>query len=156
LFELLDADRDGKLSRKELEAAEKVLAPFDQNDDELISLAEVQAGPQANYPYTPLLGRPGRPNPSPPASLLLVPRDGVRRASGLLTVARDVLKRYDRDRDGKLSSKEVALTGPEFARLDTNGDGKLDVLELLRWLGGKPDAEMTFLFGGQAVMGRPA
>src|SRR5262249_47766086 len=35
LFELLDTNKDGKLSKAELDAAEKVLMKYDTNDDEL-------------------------------------------------------------------------------------------------------------------------
>jgi Ca2+-binding EF-hand superfamily protein len=41
LFELLDTNKDGKLSKAEVEAAAKILAPLDRNDDELIGLDEL-------------------------------------------------------------------------------------------------------------------
>src|SRR5262249_5502275 len=140
LFELLDTNRDGKLSKAELDAAEKVLMPLDQNDDELLSFVEIQGRPDTGFPYTPVLVRPGMRGPSAPVTLRLIRLDEGRRQTGRLEVAREVVARYDKDRDGKLSNTEVALTAAEFARLDTNRDGKLDVLEVLRWLG-KPDQE---------------
>src|SRR5215472_10659066 len=44
LFNLLDTDKDGKLSQDELAAAEKTLRKYDQDDDELIALQELLPG----------------------------------------------------------------------------------------------------------------
>src|SRR5437870_3521964 len=41
LFQYLDANKDGKLSRAELETAANVLRKFDQDDDDLITAAEL-------------------------------------------------------------------------------------------------------------------
>ena len=43
LFKILDTDKDGKLSKKELMAAERVLHKYDQNDDEIITAAGADA-----------------------------------------------------------------------------------------------------------------
>jgi Ca2+-binding EF-hand superfamily protein len=151
LFDLLDTNKDGKLSRAELEAAEAVLMPYDQNDDELISLAEIQGTATRGSGARRIVRR------VPPASsLMLVPSEvGGKRMAGRLQIARTILTRYDRDKDNKLSPAEITLPDKEFARLDINRDGKLDILELLRWVGGRPQAEMTFRLGGPQRMVRP-
>src|SRR5439155_1393716 len=42
LFKLLDTDKDGKLSRKELAAAVGILLKKDADDDEMVTVAELQ------------------------------------------------------------------------------------------------------------------
>jgi Ca2+-binding EF-hand superfamily protein len=147
LFNALDANKDGKLSKEELQAADKLLLQLDQNDDELISQQELLGASAAPTGRTATRLPPGG-RPARTGSLVLVDRNDRRtRLSGRLNVARAVLRRYDKDGNGKLSLSEVGLPEDVFARLDTNKDGELDVLELLRWTGEPPDAELTLRFG---------
>src|SRR5205807_9593068 len=60
-----------------------------------------------------------------------------------LKIARDLLARYDKDKDGRLSREEIAFPRKLFDQLDRNRDGKLDVLELVRWTRAKPAGEFT-------------
>jgi Ca2+-binding EF-hand superfamily protein len=62
---------------------------------------------------------------------------------GRLALARELITRYDRDKDDKLTREEIGFPQEVFDRLDRNKDGKLDVLELLRWLKERPAAEFT-------------
>jgi Ca2+-binding EF-hand superfamily protein len=146
LFNLLDTNRDGKLSRAELENAEKVLMKLDTDDNELISQQEVGlATPPGDRQLLELqlaLARSGRLQQAQ-SNLMLISRDDGRRASGKLQIARDVLARYDRNKDGKLSREEIGFPRALFDRLDRNGDGMLDVLELVRWTRDNPSGEFT-------------
>jgi Ca2+-binding EF-hand superfamily protein len=146
LFTALDADKDGKLSRRELEAAASVLARFDQNDDELLIAQELlpdggaQPFFQARFAF-PAMGAQGLP-------LLLVGKErGPDRLVERLRTAREIVTRFDKDKSGKLSPAEIALSREQFDRLDKNKDGELDAEELLGWLILEPDLEVTACFG---------
>jgi Ca2+-binding EF-hand superfamily protein len=137
LFTALDKDRDGRLSREEAAAA-TLLQAFDQDDDEIITADEVLP---STYPAA-VRNAVGawRAEPLPP--VMLVPREeGPRRVIGRLRFAKEALARYDKDNDQKWSREEVAFPADLFDRLDRNRDGKLDAVELLRWLLVLPDAE---------------
>jgi Ca2+-binding EF-hand superfamily protein len=149
LYTLLDKDRDGKLSRSELENAAAVLHKFDGDDDELLTLQELQeavppppvAIASSVRPLTPALQAPDVP-------LLLVPReDAPRRLDARLLVAREVMKHYDKNKNKSLSRAEIGMAKELFDRLDADKDGELDLFELLRWMIAAPDAEIVVRLG---------
>jgi Ca2+-binding EF-hand superfamily protein len=144
LFSFLDTDRDGMLSKEELAAAERVLRPFDDNDDEMISAQELAPGAPGGGTFQPGQMR----GTVRTISLELVPRDeSARSITQRLRFARDVLTHYDKDKNNKLSRTEIHLEKELFDRLDTNKDGELDAVELLRWLIVTPDAEVVLRLG---------
>lgn len=147
LYGLLDKNKDGKLARTEVEDAEKILRKFDADDDELLSLQELQeAAPSLSVIPSSKSLVPAM--QTPPVPLLLVPReDGPRRIDARLSVARQVMQRYDKNKNKSLSREEIGMTTDSFDRLDTNKDGELDVVELLRWIIAKPDAEVFVRLG---------
>jgi Ca2+-binding EF-hand superfamily protein len=51
LWRRLDTDKDGKLSKAELLAARRVLAPLDGNEDEMVSMAELMGRPYGERPF---------------------------------------------------------------------------------------------------------
>jgi Ca2+-binding EF-hand superfamily protein len=162
LFNALDTDKDGKLSKAELQAAERLLARFDQNDDELLSPAEVMGGSPAAALRTVVRTPAGFPGMNQQGGHLVLLETATpgRQAVSRLTVARTVIQRYDRDEDGKLSREESGFSQEDFDRFDANRDGKLDALEIVRWLGRQPEAELTFDLsngrGGMRPVRQPA
>src|SRR5579883_1922290 len=118
LFRLLDSDKDGKLSPSELAAAPAVLGKFDTDLDELISPAELVPAESFERYSRPSLDRPP-PGKLPPFFVLDFSTSSDAAVEHLLT-------RFDKDKDGRLSPKEIGFDDAEFARLDANKDGALD------------------------------
>jgi Ca2+-binding EF-hand superfamily protein len=133
VFAALDGNRDGVLSGEEIARAETHLLTRDTDDDDCITLDEF-APPEAAV-MLPAVALPGQPErPLAAASTLLV--DG----GGLLFGPR-LVRRYDRDRDGKLSQKEIGLSPERFRALDADGDGKLGAEEVKEFRKQRPDVD---------------
>jgi Ca2+-binding EF-hand superfamily protein len=113
------------------------LLPLDTNADEMISAGELSPG--LNTEGVPTLG-------GTPAHGLLsdgLPFYAFQPDGPAGDLANKLLERYDRNRDGKLSREEFGLPSPAFARLDRDGDGKLDSVELARYPELAPDLEFV-------------
>ena len=115
LFAILDTNKDGKLSRAELEAAPRVLRKFDQDDDELITAAELQnsglstvAAPQG-VPVQVIDPRTGVPMGAPAPFVLVEREEPGQRLLNRIKAAKEVLARYDRNKDGKLTMDELGF-----------------------------------------------
>jgi Ca2+-binding EF-hand superfamily protein len=149
LFSLLDKNKDGKLSRAELEAIETVLHKFDSDDDETVAIQELQSStPQSDTPAAAPTRSMVPALQTPPIPLMLVPReDGPRGLNARMPVAREVMERYDKNKDKHLSRDEIGMNKEVFERLDSNKDGTLDVVELLRWIILSPNAEIEVRLG---------
>ena len=132
VFAALDTNRDGVLSEDEMLAAPDVLLALDQDDDDCITIDEFAPPANAMMAVNVVGLAPERPLPA--ASTLLI--DGT----GPLFGPR-LIRRYDRNRDGKLTQKEIGLTPERFRALDTDGDGKLSAEELKTFYQQPPDVE---------------
>jgi Ca2+-binding EF-hand superfamily protein len=133
LYDQLDRDKDGALTRPELSAIAGSLRPLDLDDDEMIAAAELEplAGPES-------VGRRARETGSPPVIEIAAGESSLR-------LARLLVRQYDRAPeespgrpDEKLSPEEFAIAPSAFAKADANGDGLLDVRELRGFLAGTP------------------
>jgi Ca2+-binding EF-hand superfamily protein len=119
LFELLDTDRDNRLSPRELKNAWKALAPWDTDGDGCISRTEVPR----QFQLTLAQGRPvtnGR--FAEPAN-----RGGItvnKARSGPLW-----FRKMDRNADGLLSRNEFLGSDEDFDKIDTDHDGFIDEKE---------------------------
>ena len=150
LFKVLDTDKDGKLSKKELMAAERVLHKYDQNDDEVITIGELLQAPVAFAAGGPAMmqGPYARPTALVDSPFVLVPREEApKRITERLAVAKDLIARYDKDNDGKLSLSEIGLPKEVFDRYDADKDGAWNALEVVRWMVFAPDLEATVRLG---------
>jgi Ca2+-binding EF-hand superfamily protein len=150
LFKMMDADGDGKLTRDEVRAIEKLLATRDADEDECLSLAELV--PNLN-PNPRLRGEiefatRGGVQPIPTAAQTVLTFQ-VGRIPGTLT--QQLIKKYDKDGDFELTREESGFDELTFVRLDKDGNGKLDGEELDTWRTGPPDLDVSLSLAPRAT-----
>jgi Ca2+-binding EF-hand superfamily protein len=138
LFKALDADNDAKLSKQEILAAPDALARFDFDEDEFISAEELVPGING---FGFFRGDPGQ-RPAPQASFVILPP-----GEPPLNVVNQLISKYDKDKNGKLSRAECGFDEALFAKLDANKDGQLDAHELLQWFAEPVDLEFVAQLG---------
>ncbi|MEM7232333.1 MAG: EF-hand domain-containing protein [Planctomycetota bacterium] len=115
LFKLLDGDKDGKLSRAELQRLVQAFGTIDKDGDGGATLRELFAAAKAGLPTARAnqRKRPGRAN------------------SGAQRGLRARIKKMDTDGDNAISREEAkGGLAKQFDRLDKNSDGKLTADEL--------------------------
>lgn len=143
IFKALDADGDGKLTKAEVKAAEKLLATRDADEDECLNVQELVPG--LNNPnFGRRAGQPAQP-PSGMYPLPVAAQTVVVYATGTVpsTVTQQVIKKYDTNGDLELTKAECGFDAATFKALDTNGNGKLTGEELDVWRTGAPDLVVT-------------
>ena len=140
LFKFLDKNGDGKLTRDELANIDKLIFTKDTDEDECLAMNELvpglATGNQARVAPVDTFGRPGAAN-QPPQNIVVY---DAGRVPG--TVTQRIIKVYDKNNDFELTRDEVGFDGVTFARLDTDGDGKLTGEELDAWRTGPADLEV--------------
>lgn len=144
LVKRLDTDGDGKLSRAELAAAERLLLKIDNDEDEVIT-------PQELLPdFLPVNGfeafvNGGRQPPQPPLGnekLFLASAVEPRR------VAQALLGRYGQNGKKKtLTRGDLGLDVATFTALDRDGNGELDAEELAQFTARAPDLSFVVRVG---------
>ncbi len=149
LFNHLDRNKDGMISKDELGAAVSSLHRFDLDDDDLIDANEMEpfSNPMAatHDDQTPR----GKFAPVPPVIELSSDDPSFR-------PVRLLLKKYDKGTsegaaagDNRLSPAEFAIDVKDFASSDTDSDGTLDTEELRRYLSRVgPDLELVVKLPG--------
>ncbi|HEY7311057.1 MAG TPA: EF-hand domain-containing protein [Gemmataceae bacterium] len=149
LFKLLDADKDGKLSREELARAPAVLAKMDLDDDETVSIQEMSGNAPSSVESNVVFAinqqmQPARSDPF----VMVVPGQGGKQ------LARDLLAHYapkgKRSAVRKLTRQALGMEEAAFARLDADEDGTLDTEELARFAQREPDLEFRVRLGKNA------
>ena len=149
LFNHLDRDKDGTVTKDELAAAVPSLHRFDLDGDELIDTNELEpfSNPMAALDQDQT--RRGKYATVPPVIELSSDDPSFR-------PVRLVLKKYDKGTsagepagDNRLSLAEFAIDPKDFASADTDGDNTLDTEELRRFLGRvEPDLELAVKLPG--------
>ncbi len=142
LFKQLDRDGDGKLSKAELAEMEKLLPILDQNEDETLAALEIVPNlfnrpRQINPPRVV-----GQPQVNPTTQPLQIYRPGMLPD----TFAEQILIRYDKDKNLRLTKAESGLDDATFAALDRNKDNELSIVELMNWRDLPPDLTFDLTF----------
>ncbi len=149
LFNLLDSDKDGMLTKDEMGAAVTSLYRFDLDTDELIDPNELEPFSNPIAAMTQDLSPRGKFSAVPPV-LELSAEDPSFRPVRLL------LKKYDKGTgqgaaagDNRLSNGEFGIDPKEFESADSDGDQALDTEELRRFLSRVgPDLELVVKLSG--------
>jgi Ca2+-binding EF-hand superfamily protein len=137
LFALLDTNKDGKLSRKELEAAPEVLGKLDIDEDEMLTAAEVMGEAGGTDPYGVAVRVVGRAQMGVPSSPLHVVNDGGDDPA----LGRALLQRYAKKGATSVQASALGLSKESLAILDREGNGTLTPAQLARF--GKLPANVT-------------
>jgi Ca2+-binding EF-hand superfamily protein len=154
LFNHLDRNKDGMVSKDELGAAVTSLHRFDLDSDELIDPNELEPFSNPIAAMNEDQTRRGKFATVPPVIELSSDDPSFR-------PVRLVLKKYDKGTsekettevsaagDNRLSHAEFGIDPKEFASSDMDGDGALDTEELRRFLGRVgPDLELVVKLSG--------
>lgn len=155
IFNLLDKNKDGKLSRDELAAAPAVFAALDANDDEMITPKEIlpNAGSGNVYGFKQDAAAVVVSRNSPTVSTENAPVMLINPGESGAALARQLLARYGPkgDKKKKLSAADLGMDQASFDKLDADKDGLLDAEELAQFAKRVPDVELNIKIPVKAV-----
>jgi Ca2+-binding EF-hand superfamily protein len=148
IFQHLDTNKDGKLTKEKLAAAADVLLKLDEDEDEIVTTRELvpDSGNGAGIAAFPAMGGPNRnAATSSPAFVAIltpgeVPADFVKRM-------KDRYAKSDTTPAKRLSQKDLGLDDATFRQLDANNDGWLDDQEISAFVKRAPDLEYVVHLG---------
>lgn len=138
IFKLLDADKSGALEAGELQNAGSLVMAKDEDGDECVSFQEFFPAPPPPDPMLVAVGMvaPTRTVPDPiPKVIKDTTTDPV--------IIQRILKKYDKNRDFRLSVAELGWTKERVSLLDGDGNELLDAEELADIAQVQPDVELS-------------
>lgn len=136
IYKRLDKPATGPLTSTDMARLPGMLTTLDENEDEMLSSSELSTG--NSDPYRRAAAQPFGRLKLPVQTIdtgVMALQDGPPLADRLAMLTR----RYDENKDGKLSAKEIGLDRELFEKLDTNKDGNLDAKELQGFFKRTPD-----------------
>lgn len=158
LFRHLDADGDGKLTEYEVSKAPSLLVKLDQEEDDLLTMQDllpvgfnpygnrgVVVNPVGGGMMAPAAVGGALPDSSP--FVIISGDDATARLTQRVKLGQQLLERYDEDKDQRLRRAEIGLDKEAFRQLDTNKDGNLDAMELIRFVYLPPELELSLKLG---------
>ena len=122
VFKLLDANKDGVVDATEMQDSVDLLLAKDADDDECVTLDEFAPPPTTNAEQIAVAMNQPRPQTATVAELL--------RDTNQTLLPPEMLRKYDKDRNRKLSTEELGWTKERIAACDTDKDGQLNLKEL--------------------------
>jgi Ca2+-binding EF-hand superfamily protein len=130
LFDLLDTNRDGRLSVRELRQAVRLAQQLDRDGDGAVSRGEIPRSYQMSVARGASVVDPlgARRVVVAPAAGMVNGRPVPQPSAGPLW-----FRKMDRNRDGDVSRKEFLGTDEEFRKIDADGDGLISADEATRY-----------------------
>ncbi len=123
VFKMLDANKDGIVDATEMQDSVDLLLAKDSDDDECVTLDELapprQVGPENQVAMPDDATRP------PTSTVAELLRD-----TNQTLLPQQLLLKYDKDRNRKLSTEELGWPQERLKTCDTDGDGQLNLKEL--------------------------
>ncbi len=142
IFELLDLDNSGLLDLHEMQVASEQLMLRDADDDQCVSFREfIQAEDAVDALAVNFAVQEEAPQATR-SDLLMRAED--------INLRRELTRRYDTDRDRRLSGEELKWPAERITRLDADSDGKLNYAELRQLHQTTPDLELQVELTGPA------
>lgn len=150
LFQMLDTDKDKRLSRSELLGVERLFATLDADEDENLTALEVVPNLfNRPRPTTPVDTTAKPTTPSTPATSPTNPMTAFKTGSAPEAITQIILGRYDKDKNLVISRAENPLGPDAFQQLDKDGNGELAATELAGWANLPPDVDLDMILGGK-------
>ncbi len=122
VFKLLDANKDGVVDAIEMQDSVDLLLAKDADDDECVTLDEFAPPPTTNAEQIAVAMNQPRPATATVADLL--------RDTNQTLLPAEMLRKFDKDRNRKLSPEELSWTKERVGTCDTDKDGQLNLKEL--------------------------
>lgn len=122
IFQMLDANSDGIVDSIEMQDSINLLLAKDADDDECVTLDEFAPPPTTNADQIAVAMNQPRPVTATVADLL--------RDTNQTLLPAQLLQKFDKDRNRKLSTDELGWSKERVATCDTDKDGQLNLKEL--------------------------
>lgn len=122
IFQMLDANSDGIVDSIEMQDSINLLLAKDADDDECVTLDEFAPPPTTNAAQIAVAMNQPRPTTATVADLL--------RDTNQTLLPAQLLQKFDKDHNRKLSTDELGWSQERIATCDTDKDGQLNLKEL--------------------------
>jgi Ca2+-binding EF-hand superfamily protein len=129
LFDLLDVNRDGRLSVREMRGAVKLLEQYDHDGKGWLTRADLPR----SYRLSLRSGTASAGGPDPAAAFFELYGGSYESESELPGRGPLWFRKMDRNRDGDVSRKEFLFGEAKFREIDADGDGLISVEEAERY-----------------------